>query len=132
MCAVSIGSLARRTGTPTATIRYYESIGLVPKADRGAGGQRQYDLSDKTRIDFIKSRRALGFSLADIKTLMETAGPDVAVCAAAKPLAQDQLARVRQQIAALTQVEQDLIKQIADCGPDCGAGGPATCLLVPS
>ncbi len=130
MCAMTIGDLSRQTATPVATIRYYEEIGLMPPAPRGPGGQRRFRPADRARLDFIRTRRALGFSLADIARLLAGAGPDAAPCAGALPLAQEQLARTRTQIARLTRIAAELEAQIAACGPGCG--GDTNCLLLPA
>lgn len=48
---MKIGELARLTRVSTATIRYYESIGLLPTPARAPGNQRRYDQSDVQRLD---------------------------------------------------------------------------------
>jgi len=70
-----IGQAAAACGVSAKTIRYYEQIGLVPKAARhnGAartGGNRLYGESDLRRLRFIGNSRALGLSLADIAELL--------------------------------------------------------------
>lgn len=128
MCALPIGQLAAQTETPVATIRYYEDIGLLPKPARGLGGQRRYGAEDRQRLDFIRARRLLGFSLKDIARLLEQS----ADCAPSLSLAQDQLARVQKQIATLQTVAADLQAQIAACQTDCAHGTSATCLIIPN
>jgi DNA-binding transcriptional MerR regulator len=127
LCALPIGELSRLTGTPAPTIRYYEDIGLLPKAARGEGNQRRYGPADRQRLHFIRTRRALGFSLKDIARLLA----ESADCAPSLSLAQQQLARVQKQIATLTAVAADLQAQIAACETDCASGASATCLIVP-
>jgi DNA-binding transcriptional MerR regulator len=127
LCALPIGELSRLTGTPAPTIRYYEDIGLLPKAARGKGNQRRYGPADHQRLHFIRTRRALGFSLKDIARLLA----ESADCAPSLSLAQQQLARVQKQIAALMAVAADLQAQIAACETDCASGASATCLIIP-
>jgi hypothetical protein len=50
----TIGALAKATGVSTPTIRYYEEIGLLPRANRTTSGQRSYDQDDLGRLTFIK------------------------------------------------------------------------------
>jgi hypothetical protein len=50
----TIGALAKATGVSTPTIRYYEEIGLLPRANRTTSGQRRYDQDDLGRLTFIK------------------------------------------------------------------------------
>lgn len=61
-----IRELAHRTGLSAKTIRYYESVGLLPDPQRGANSYRQYGDAAIERLRFIASARSLGFSLADI------------------------------------------------------------------
>ena len=128
MCALPIGQLAAQTDTPVATIRYYEDIGLLPKAARGPGGQRRYGSEDRHRLDFIRTRRGLGFSLKDIARLLEQS----ADCAPSLSLAQDQLSRVQTQIVKLQAIAADLQAQIAACQTDCASGTSAACLIIPA
>jgi MerR family copper efflux transcriptional regulator len=61
-----IQELAKHTGISAKTIRYYESIGLLPDPERGANNYRQYTPEISERLGFITTARSLGFSLADI------------------------------------------------------------------
>jgi MerR family transcriptional regulator, mercuric resistance operon regulatory protein len=57
----AIGRIAERTGTKVETIRYYEHVGLLPRAPRTAGGYRLYNVQHIKRLSFIRRARALGF-----------------------------------------------------------------------
>jgi len=61
-----IQELAQLTGVPAKTIRYYESIGLMPNPERADNNYRQYTPEAVERLGFIVTARSLGFSLADI------------------------------------------------------------------
>src|SRR5690349_9870822 len=61
-----IRELARLAGVSTKAIRYYESVGLLPRPTRAANNYRQYSPVAVARLRFISSARALGFSVADI------------------------------------------------------------------
>jgi len=61
-----IHELAKLTGISAKTIRYYESIGLLPDPERAANNYRQYTPAIAERLGFITTARSLGFSLADI------------------------------------------------------------------
>lgn len=74
----SIGEAATAAELPVKTIRYYEEIGLIPKAGRtngGArtGGHRLYTEADTGRLRFIRHARLLGLSLSDIRELLALA-----------------------------------------------------------
>lgn len=66
----SIGFLARRTGLAISAIRFYEDKGLITP-DRNAGGQRRFAGSDIRRLSFIMITQQLGFSLEEIRSMLE-------------------------------------------------------------
>lgn len=71
---MKIGELAERSGVPASTIRYYEKEGLLPKAQRGANGYRDYQDGALARLDLIQLGQNLGFSLDAIRTVVELHG----------------------------------------------------------
>jgi DNA-binding transcriptional MerR regulator len=128
MCALQIGDLSRRTDTPVATIRYYESLGLMPEPARSAAGRRLYGIEDVVRLDFIRSRRALGYALKDIAQALRPA-PD---CTPNLELARKQLGQVQRQISRLQAVAADLQRQITACEGGCTTGPQTGCLILPA
>jgi DNA-binding transcriptional MerR regulator len=66
---LTIGQVARATGVPARTLRYYEAVGVLRRADRSAAGYRQYGERELERIRFVRRARALGLSLHDVRTL---------------------------------------------------------------
>ena len=64
---MNIGRLAVRSGVPAKSIRYYEGIGLIPKARRSGGNYRTYDERDVATLRFIHRARSLGFPVADVE-----------------------------------------------------------------
>jgi MerR family gold-responsive transcriptional activator of gol and ges genes len=96
-----VGQLARATGVPTKTIRYYEQVGVLPFALRSAAGYRQYFRQDVHRLLFVRRARALGLSLAQLRDLKaELEGER---CVTMRPrlqrLVTEQLRAIQQQIA---------------------------------
>ncbi|HJT55595.1 MAG TPA: MerR family transcriptional regulator [Ktedonobacteraceae bacterium] len=68
----TIEQVAAATGLTKRTLRYYEEVGLLPPTDRTEGNYRRYTAADLKRLDDIKKLRdLLGFSLADIREIME-------------------------------------------------------------
>jgi DNA-binding transcriptional MerR regulator len=65
-----IGELAGRTETSAKTIRYYESIGLLPRPPRGENRYRLYSRDAVKLLAFIKKAQGLGFTLAEIKEIL--------------------------------------------------------------
>jgi DNA-binding transcriptional MerR regulator len=67
---ISIGELSRRTHVKVPTIRYYESVALMPAPLRSEGKQRRYGEAEASRLTFIRHARELGFEIDAIRTLL--------------------------------------------------------------
>jgi DNA-binding transcriptional MerR regulator len=124
-----IGALARRTGTNVPTIRYYEEIGLLPRAQRHAGGQRIYGEVDLTRLTFIRRCREFGFSIEQVRSLLALAR-DGARCFDARDIAHDHLTDVRSKLKELKALERSLAKFVADCDALCAGGPGPECAIL--
>jgi DNA-binding transcriptional MerR regulator len=68
---LTIGELAKRVGVRTSTLRYYEEQGLLYPQERSPAGYRLYSPEDEQVLRFIQRAQRLGFSLADIRALLE-------------------------------------------------------------
>jgi DNA-binding transcriptional MerR regulator len=66
---LTVGQLARATGVPAKTIRFYEPVGVLPVPERSASRYRQYARRDVDRLVFVRRARALGLSLPQLKML---------------------------------------------------------------
>ncbi|WP_095589819.1 MerR family transcriptional regulator [Actibacterium ureilyticum] len=64
---MKIGELAKRSGLSAHTIRYYERIGLLPVADRDAGGRRDYDADILVWIAFLHRLKTTGMPIRDMR-----------------------------------------------------------------
>jgi len=107
---LTVGQLARATGVPAKTIRYYEHVGVLPVPRRSDAGYRHYSRHDVHRLLFIRRARALGLSLANLKAL--TAELDSGACLTMRPrlheLVTEQLRTVQRQIAEFHVLERQL------------------------
>ena len=72
MAARTIGRLAEAAGVNVETVRYYERRGLIDQPERSPQGYRHYDDAVLWRLSFIRRAKDLGFTLAEIATLLET------------------------------------------------------------
>ncbi|HEY3465975.1 MAG TPA: MerR family transcriptional regulator, partial [Amycolatopsis sp.] len=66
----TIGELARRTGLPVKTIRFYSDEGLLPPTDRTDAGYRLYDAAALARLELVRTLRELGLGLADVSSAL--------------------------------------------------------------
>lgn len=126
---LKIGDLARRGGSSVATIRYYEAIGLLPPADRRAGGQRSYGEPDVARLLFIRRCRDIGFSIADVRTLAQVLHDPERVCTEARDLAQQHLAALRAKRAELRALERTIAGFVLRCDQACRGGPGSACVI---
>jgi DNA-binding transcriptional MerR regulator len=68
---LSIGQLARRSGVPVRTIRFWSDEGVLPPTDRSTGDQRRYDATAVARLDLVRTLRELGMGLDDVRRVLE-------------------------------------------------------------
>ncbi|MGO4642528.1 MerR family transcriptional regulator [Mesorhizobium sp. 2RAF45] len=71
--------------------RYYEEIGLLPRAPRTAGGQRTYDDDDRGRLTFIKQCRDFGFAIDQVRALLDQSISSSRDCVETRDIAQAHL-----------------------------------------
>ena len=113
----SIGELSKRTGIKIPTIRYYEQMGLIAAPERSEGNQRRYSSDGLKRLSFIRHSRELGFSIDDIRELLDLSEHPHKPCRDAHDLAARRLEDVRARIARLRRLEREL-KRISGCDAD--------------
>lgn len=111
----TIGDVSVLTGVNIETIRYYERIGLVPKPPRTEGGRRAYADADAKRLRFIRRARDLGFSIDDIRALLQLADSGGA-CKGAQEIAVRHRDDVRDKIKTLKRLDRILTDAAAQCG----------------
>jgi MerR family transcriptional regulator, mercuric resistance operon regulatory protein len=120
---LKIGALAEESGVHVETIRYYQKLGLMPKPLRAHGAVRRYGKDAAHRLRFIKRAQRLGFSLDEVKLLLDLAEGEH--CGETRKLAARKLALVRTKIVDLRRIEGALNKLVRACGTGKrGAGCP--------
>jgi len=130
MKPLKIGALARQTGTNAPTIRYYEEIGLLPSAGRQAGNQRVYGEADVKSVTFIRRCREFGFSIEQVRGLVELVRDPLSSCADARDLAQQHLQIVRAKLAELKTLERSIAGFVASCDASCAGGPGPDCVIL--
>lgn len=116
---VTIGQAAKQTGLSAKMIRHYEEAGLLHKANRTDAGYRLYNSQQLQQLSFIKQARTLGFSIAQISSLLGLWRDPQRSSKEVKQLAQVHLDEIKQKVAELQQM-QKVLQQLADscCGDD--------------
>jgi len=112
---LSIGDLADATGTKVETIRYYERIGLLPAPARTGGNYRAYTAAHLNRLSFVRRARELGFSIDQVRTLLDLSDQRDRSCEAVDAIARAHLAEVERRIADLTVLRRALEGLIGQC-----------------
>jgi len=127
---ISIGELASRTSTSVPTIRYYEEIGLLPKAHRGNNGYRYYRDTDVERLSFARRCRDFGFPIEQVKAMVTLFDEGDSSCLDLRELAQTQLESVRLMLVRMKELESTLATFISTCDDTCRGGATRGCSIV--
>ncbi|MDA1024144.1 MAG: Cu(I)-responsive transcriptional regulator [Proteobacteria bacterium] len=120
---MNIGDAATESGVPAKTIRYYESIGLIPPATRAENGYRHYTDFDIETLKFIQQSRRLGFSVKDVGDLLGLWQDKNRSSADVKKMALRHISEVENRIAELQSIRGTLLDLTKKCHgdhrPDC-------------
>lgn len=120
---LDIGHCARATGVPAKTIRYYESIGLLPPPKRALNGYRLYGGTEIETLRFVRRARDLGFSLEEVAELLALWRDKNRASADVKALALDHVRALDDRIAKLKAVREAILALAERCHgdhrPDC-------------
>lgn len=120
---MNIGEVARRSGLPAKTLRYYESIGLVAPSGRAANGYRDYSEQDMRLLQFVARARRLGFSIEDCRDLLSLYRDQRRASADVKALAEARILEIERKIQELEGMRATLRELVDRCRgddrPDC-------------
>ncbi|MDT8342642.1 MAG: MerR family DNA-binding protein [Longimicrobiales bacterium] len=103
-----IGALAEAAGVGVETLRFYEREGLLPDPPRTGSGYRRYPPDAVRRVRFIRKGRALGFTLAEIRDLLELRVTAAEPCHEVAARARRRLAAVEARLRELNRVRDAL------------------------
>lgn len=117
---VQIGELGDRLGVNPKTIRYYESIGVLPEPERTASGYRVYDESDVDRITFVKAAQRLGITLDEVREIVALRERDQPPCRYVREILVREVAGIDQRIVELQRLRDELValEAVADRLPE--------------
>lgn len=123
---LSIGELGRLTDTKVETVRYYERIGLLAAPARTAGNYRSYGPDHLSRLSFIRRSRDLGFSIDQVRALLDLSDDRDRSCNAVDAIAREHLAEVERKIADLRALRRELASMVDQCR----CGTVAECRII--
>ena len=113
--SLQIGDVARLTTLSVDAIRFYERSCLLPQAPRTAGRFRLYAQQDVARLGFIKQMQGLGFSLREVRQLLDLREHSMESCPEVRNLLRTKLENVRSKIQGLKQLEEHLMLDLRKC-----------------
>jgi MerR family mercuric resistance operon transcriptional regulator len=124
---MTIGELATRTGVGVETIRFYERKLLIAKPIRPSSGYRRYDDETARRIRFIRQAQELGFTLAEIRQLLELRLDPRRSCADVKTEAERKIEDIDGKIDSLRVMRKALVEITRSCS---GEGPTSECPIL--
>jgi DNA-binding transcriptional MerR regulator len=124
---LTIGKLAKATGTKVVTVRYYEQAGLLPLPPRTPGNYRAYGADHLHRLRFIRRCRDLGFTLDQVRDLLRLSSQEDQPCGEVNRISAEHLTEIEQKIADLTRLADELRRINGRCQ---GGGVIANCRII--
>ncbi len=129
MSSLRTAQVARLAGVNVETLRFYERQGILPEPPRRASGYREYPPETVSRVRFIKRAQELGFSLKEIKELLDLTAVPRAKSGRVRQMAEAKLAEIDHKIHDLEAMKQTLMDLV--CGCD-GRRPLAACPIIES
>ncbi len=103
-----IGKVAHAAGLSVQAVRYYERLGLLPPAERTAGGYRAYRPEAVERLRFIRQAQAAGFRLEEIREILRMKFAGQSPCKCVRAMLQRKLEQVEREMAELARFRREL------------------------
>lgn len=124
-----IGEAALSAGVNIRTLHYYERRGLLPPPARTAANYRLYRPEDVRRIRFIKRAQELGFTLEEIKELLDLSLDPSCTCGEVRDRTLVKIADIKAKIGSLRSMQKALENLVSACS---GRGSVAECPILES
>jgi MerR family copper efflux transcriptional regulator len=115
MKALKIGEVAKRSGIAIETIRFYEREGLLPEPKRQPSGYRQYEHAAIDRLSYIRRAKELGFTLAEIRELLELSAATSECCDHIRQQAEAKVSNIDDKIRSLQKMRRSLLQLMKQC-----------------
>jgi DNA-binding transcriptional MerR regulator len=117
--SLRIGEVARRTGLPVKTIRYYCDEGLLQPKDRSAGGYRLFDEENLAELAIIRALRTMDVSIPELARILQVRRAGVCNCAVLKDSISAKMESINLRIGELAAMNDELARLLSswqDCG----------------
>ena len=127
---IQIGQAAKLTTLSVDSIRFYERQKLLPAPTRTAGRFRVYTATDLERLRFIQQMQGLGFSLSEIKQLLDLRSNGVEACSAVRDLLKAKIRNIGAKVSHLQKLQAELAKDLRKCNRELRSRkshSPCTC-----
>ena len=111
---LKIGELAKQTGIAVGTLRYYSDLGLLLPVHRGDNGYRYYSENASSQVQFIKKAQAIGFTLEEIKQILDVRDRGEKPCSLVQTLLDNKIEQLEIQIKKMTLFKRELETYRAD------------------
>ncbi len=127
-----IGELARAVGLTAITIRYYESMGLLPRPGRTSSNYRMYGAEHVESLQFVTKAKRLGLSLEEIKGILQLHERQEATCVHVRALLDAKLRQVDALVGELVEFQRELarLRDTAGTMEDCRPSGSYICGII--
>lgn len=112
--ALKIGDVSQLSGIGIEALRFYERSGLLEKPSRSIGGYRIYNEGILQRLEFIKKAQTLGFSLSEIKQIIEDAKVGTSPCADVREIVRQRLAELDERMREMKRYRQELAETLRE------------------
>lgn len=127
---MKIGEFASAAGVNAKTVRYYESIGVIPEPARTASGYRDYDESFIDRLTFIRTAQRLGITLDEVKEILVFRERGEAPCSYVRGVLDAQLEGIDRRIEELELLRTQLKEIVSEADRLPEADDDCTCRLI--
>ncbi|MBX7151918.1 MerR family transcriptional regulator [bacterium] len=115
-----IGEVSKKTGFSRDTIRFYEKVGVIGKnLSRGENRYRQYGDTDILRLQRIKKIKAYGFTLTEIKKILEAWETDTVTCNAMLKIARKKTREIEIKIREMERIKERISVEFKRCALQC-------------
>jgi len=115
---MQIGIVAKKIGLSVDAIRFYERGSLLPRPPRTQGGFRQYSENDVETLSFIRRVQGLGFTLSEIRNLLELRRNRLQPCAPVRRRLEEKLVDVQQKLSDLQKLGHELRLALRSCNKE--------------